>query len=104
MKNNYFTLIEVMIVVAIIAILAAVAIPSLQKNRESATKQTQLANIKIIKNSIAVFLSNNPSKARADISSFDDIKVFLSEGSNREQDFFIGSQVVIVTDSDVYYE
>jgi prepilin-type N-terminal cleavage/methylation domain-containing protein len=43
-----FTLVEIMIVVAIIGLLAAVAIPNLVKARKSATKAACIANLKTI--------------------------------------------------------
>ena len=45
-RNQGFTLVEIMIVVAIIAILAAVAIPNFIKYRADARKQTCVANMK----------------------------------------------------------
>src|SRR5437870_9964690 len=51
MKTNYsrkagFTLVEIMIVVAIIALLAAIAIPNFVKARTSSQKTACIANLK----------------------------------------------------------
>lgn len=48
MKKNAFTLVEIMIVVAIIGILAAIAIPNLAKSRERSQAKTCVANLKTI--------------------------------------------------------
>ena len=45
-RNQGFTLVEIMIVVAIIAILAAVAIPNFIKYRADARKQACISNMK----------------------------------------------------------
>ncbi len=48
MKNKGFTLIEMMIVVAIIAILIGISLPSLLGNRKTANQQAALAEIRTI--------------------------------------------------------
>lgn len=71
MKKKSFTLVEIMIVVAIIAILAAIAVPSLSQNRETAMEQTKKANIKLVNGAIANFLSKNYQAALGTVDSAD---------------------------------
>ena len=47
-NNSGFTLVEIMIVVAIIGLLAAIAIPNFVKARESSQKNACIANLKQI--------------------------------------------------------
>ena len=68
MKKKSFTLVEIMIVVAIIAILAAIAVPALGKNRDAAMDQTKKANIKIVNSAVMSYLAANPDKGYADVT------------------------------------
>ena len=47
-KRNMFTLVEIMIVVAIIGLLAAIAIPSFAKARDTARKNDCINNLRLI--------------------------------------------------------
>ncbi|MFO8090237.1 MAG: type II secretion system protein [Desulfatiglandaceae bacterium] len=49
MRKRSFTLVEIMIVVAIIGLLAAIAIPSFMKARETAQKNACINNLRQIK-------------------------------------------------------
>ena len=65
-KNNYnengFTLVEIMIVVAIIGLLAAIAIPNFVKAREKAQTNACIANLKQVDGAKTLFaLDNNLS-------------------------------------------
>jgi len=55
MRKKGFTLVEIMIVVAIIGLLAAIAIPNFVKARETAQTQACIANLKQIEGAIQVW-------------------------------------------------
>lgn len=55
MNRKGFTLVEIMIVVAIIGLLAAIAIPNFVKARETALKNACIANLKQIQGAIQVW-------------------------------------------------
>ncbi len=54
-----FTLVEIMIVVAIIALLAAIAIPNVLRGRTSANESAAIGNIRALISSLEMFRSTN---------------------------------------------
>lgn len=61
MKNKGFTLIELMIVVAIIAIIAAIAIPNLLRSRLQSNESAAISNLKAIVGAEVAYNSANGS-------------------------------------------
>ncbi|NCD32744.1 MAG: prepilin-type N-terminal cleavage/methylation domain-containing protein [Spartobacteria bacterium] len=74
-KTQGFTLVEIMIVVAIIGLLAAIGIPSFIKAREKSLANTKAANIKQIEGAIEQYafengLTNEATVTWAQLSDF----------------------------------
>jgi prepilin-type N-terminal cleavage/methylation domain-containing protein len=74
-----FTLVEIMIVVAIIALLAAVAIPGFIKSRNSARVKSCISNLKTL-NAAKVQWAFNERKATASIPVAADVFPYLRDG------------------------
>ena len=63
MKNNDgFSLLELLIVVAIILIIATIAIPSLLRSRQSANETHAVANLKTVNTAQVQYLSNSQGR------------------------------------------
>lgn len=58
-KLKGFTLIELVIVIAIIALLVSIAVPKYGKSNLSAQAATHNANVKAVKNAAALYLAEN---------------------------------------------
>ncbi len=73
LRRKGFTLVEIMIVVAIIGLLAAIAIPNFIRARQTAERQACIANLKQIQGAVQVWaLDNNQAgdavPVRADLT------------------------------------
>jgi len=82
-KRGGFTLVEIMIVVAIIALLAAIAVPNFLRSRRRAQATQVLQDLRMIDAAIDQYaIENNKSSGSA--VNWTDIRTYLKSGSRLE--------------------
>ena len=89
-KRRGFTLVEIMIVVAIIALLASIAVPGFMRARKRAQATRILNDLRILDGAIDLYAIEN-NKAGGAHPTFSDLKVYLKKGSvlyNTGKDLF----------------
>ncbi|NLY08483.1 MAG: prepilin-type N-terminal cleavage/methylation domain-containing protein [Tissierellia bacterium] len=75
-KKKGFTLIEIVVVLAIIGILLSIAVPRLSKTRGKAEIIAHNANVEMIKNAAVLYLSDN-NEYKEDIT--EEVKMMLED-------------------------
>ena len=80
LKKRGFTLVEIMIVVAIIGLLAAIAIPNFVRARTSSQQNSCINNLRQIDGAIQQWALENKKDAAATVD-FTDISVYLKNAT-----------------------
>ncbi len=79
-KHAGFTLVEIMIVVAIIALLAAIAVPNFLRSRKRSQATQVLEDLRIIDGAIDLYsIENNKTNGNAIVWA--DVQLYLKNGS-----------------------
>jgi prepilin-type N-terminal cleavage/methylation domain-containing protein len=74
-----FTLVEIMIVVAIIGLLAAIAIPNFIRARETAEKNACIANLKQIQGAVQVWAIDTSAASTSTPASTGDLANYIKK-------------------------
>lgn len=77
MNKKGFTLVEIMIVVAIIGLLAAIAIPNFIRARQTAQKNACIANLKQLQGAIQVWAIDTGAASNATFTTADIVGNYL---------------------------
>ncbi len=79
-RRRGFTLVEIMIVVAIIALLASIAVPNFLRARKRSQATRILEDLRVIDNATDMYAMEN-NKTSGMNPTFTDLKVYLKTGS-----------------------
>ena len=82
-KRGGFTLVEIMIVVAIIALLASIAVPNFLRSRRRAQATQVLQDLRMIDAAIDQYAIENNKSASSGVS-WTDVRGYLKQGSRLE--------------------
>lgn len=69
-RRNYFTIVELLIVISVIAILAAILLPALQAARKKAQESSCSSNLKQVGVAVAMYLGDNDDYYMAEEDDF----------------------------------
>ena len=79
-KRAGFTLVEIMIVVAIIALLAAIAVPNFLRSRKRSQATQVLEDLRIIDGAVDQYAIETKRKA-GDTVAWDDVQLYIKNGT-----------------------
>ena len=82
-KRGGFTLVEIMIVVAIIALLAAIAVPNFLRSRRRAQATQVLQDLRLVDAAVDQYAIENNKSGTASVS-WTDVRAYLKTGSRLE--------------------
>jgi prepilin-type N-terminal cleavage/methylation domain-containing protein len=80
-KNKAFTLVEIMIVVAIIALLASIAVPNFLRARKRSQATRILEDLRVIDSALDQYAIEN-NKSAGNAMNWTDVKSYLKTGSS----------------------
>jgi len=80
LRNHGFTLVEIMIVVAIIALLASIAVPNFLRARKRSEAVRILSDLRVLDGAIDQYAIEN-NKTSGSRPVFSDLKAYLKTGS-----------------------
>lgn len=78
-RRGGFTLVEIMIVVAIIALLASIAVPGFLRARKRSQATRIINDLRLLDSSLDLYALEN-NKLSGALASFDDLKSYLKKG------------------------
>ena len=76
-----FTLVEIMLVVAIIGLLAAIAVPNYQRSRKRTQASIILSDLRLVGDALDRWAIDN-KKSSGDTATMDDLKAYLKTGTS----------------------
>lgn len=88
-----FTLVELVVVIAILGILSAIAVPKLGKSRLTSQVAAHNANVRVLKSTVAMYIADNPTIGDKNLSAETTYLAYLDSDKLPVRSVKVGTEI-----------